>query len=359
MGDLVQRNIFLKLLRDAHPHATVTLVVGESIARAYRTLLTRHGYADHLLVCPDPVHGTGSPQLPPAFLHTLREREFDLCLVDPDSIGLDAAHAHAAGIPHRVALPKGGPGDAFITRPVRLPPPLLGRTDLYEYATGLAGALGLPTPLRAATVVPPFPYTPGADPFPPGDGLRVVIHPGGAPHWNRRWPAERYAELCDRLSAAGARVALTGSADERGELEALRDTCTPAGERPHVLPFDGLDAQATALASAHLVVGNDSGPAHIAAALRVPTVVIYGPTATEYLWSRIYPLQKGVSLRYPCRTLRRSAHDPEAARCDRGCATAYSPGGGYPRCLTDLDVATVWSIVADRLGIAHEREATQ
>lgn len=361
MGDLVQRNIFLKLLREAHPHATLTLVVGESTARAHRTLLERHGYADDLLTCPDPVHTPGDPAPPPAFLRTLRDRAFDLCLVDPDSTGLDAFHAHAAGIPHRIALPTGGPGDASITHPVRLPPPLLGRPDLYEYATGLAVALGLPTPLRAARVVPPFPYTPVADPFPPADGRRVVVHPGGAPHWNRRWPAGRYADLCDRLLAEGARVALIGSPDERGELEALRDTCAAGGEqRPLVLVPHSLDALATALASACLVVGNDSAPAHIAAALRVPTVVIYGPTATEYLWSRIYPLHHGVSLRYPCRTLRRSAHDPAATRCDRGCATAYRPDGGYPHCLTDLDVSTVWSVVAARLGTSyeHEREAT-
>lgn len=358
MGDLVQRNIFLKLLRDAHPHAEVTLVVGESTARAHRTLLTRHGYADDLLVCPDPARAPDDPKPPPAFLRALRDREFDLCLVDPDSTGLDAAHAHAAAIPHRLALPVGGPGDAYITHPVRLPPPLLGRTDLYEYATGLADALGLPTPLRAASVVPPFPYTPAPDPLPPGEVTRVVVHPGGAPHWNRRWPPGRYAELCDRLSAAGAHVTLIGSADERGELEALRDACEAAGERPHVLVPDGLDALAGTLSSAHLVVGNDSAPAHIAAALRVPTVVIYGPTATEYLWSRIYPLHQGVSLRYPCRTLRRSAHDPAAARCDRGCATAFTPDDGYPHCLMDLDVSAVWSVVAVRLGTGHERETT-
>ncbi|ORT56083.1 glycosyltransferase family 9 protein [Streptomyces sp. CB03238] len=358
MGDLVQRNIFLKLLRDAHPDATVTMVVGESTARAHRTLLERHGYADDILTCPDPARPPADPALPEHFLCLLREREFDLCLVDPDSTGLDASHAHAAGIPHRVALPDGGPGDARITRPVHLPRPLLGRTDLYEYATGLAAALGLPTPLRAASVVPPFPYTPGTDPYPPGDGPRVAVHPGGAPHWNRRWPAERYARLCGRLLAAGAQVMLIGSADERAELVELRDACPPAGERLQVLVPAGLDALATTLASAHLLVGNDSAPAHIAAALRVPTVVLYGPTDTEYLWSRIYPRHHGVSLQYACRTLRRSAHAPAATRCDRGCATAYAPDAGYPHCLADLDVATVWSAVATRLGTGHERQAT-
>lgn len=363
MGDLVQRNIFLKLLRDAHPRAAVTLVVGESTALAHRTLLERHGYADDVMACPGPARTPDEP-LPAAFLRALRNRKFGLCLVDPDSTGLDASHAHAAGIPRRVALPTGGPADAYITSPVRLPPPLLGRTDLYEYATGLAATLGLPTPLRAARVVPPFPHTPAPLSLPPGDGSHVVVHPGGAPHWNRRWPAGRYAQLCDLLLARGTRVTLIGSPEERGELGALRDTTRPGPGHVQVLVPDGLDALATVLASARLVIGNDSAPAHIAAALRVPTVVVYGPTATEYLWSRVYPLHHGVSLRYPCRSLRRSAHDPAATRCPRGCATAYSPDGGYPHCLTDLDVSTVWSAVAARLGTQqehgheHEREAT-
>lgn len=351
IGDLVLRNIFINLLREAQPQATITLLCSGATHRAHQGVLRQHGYVDNVIACPDPAVTSAGYSFPVTFLRQLRERAFDLCLVDPDSVGLDASHAQAAGIAHRVALPDGGPGDRYITHPVRMPPPALGRSDLFEYATGLAAALGSRSRISAASVVPAFPYQRGVSPYDEGHaGPRVVIHPGGEPRWNRRWPAERYAELCGLLSDAGAQVMLVGSADERADLRRLRDMVPGGGRPPTVLVPANLDELATGLAASDLLVGNDSAPAHVAAALRVPTVVLYGPTQTEHLWSRIYPRHRAVSLRYPCRSLRRPAGDPAAVTCDKRCATAYTRGGGYPRCLVDLDVATVWVAVCEQLG---------
>ncbi|MEU7103694.1 glycosyltransferase family 9 protein [Streptomyces sp. NPDC046215] len=351
LGDLVQRNIMLALIRRAHPHARVTLVVGEELAARFAELFAAHTYATDVLTCPpDEAH----PRWP-AFLRTLAGRRYERCVIDPDSAALHAGHALAAGIPDRIGLPLGRPGDEHITRPLRLPPPVWGRPDLFDHATALAGALGLPGRLRAGQLVPDLPRRPGpARPARPASaGPVVAVHPGGAPHWNRRWPPSRYADLCVRLATRrSAALRLLGTAPERAELRALRDTVRAGAPGADVRVETGADLNRTAnlLAGADLLVGNDSALAHLAAAVRTPSVVIYGPTGTEFLWTRIYPHHRGVSLRWPCQSLLHAPGRLEDRRCAHDCVLPYrGPEGPYPRCLTALPVERVWAAVTAQL----------
>ncbi|MFI9722921.1 glycosyltransferase family 9 protein [Streptomyces sp. NPDC052396] len=358
LGDLLQRNIGLALIRRAHPAAVLTLVVGEDLASRHGRTLTDHTLADNLLTCP------GEPGEPDdAFLRTLAGRGFALCVVDPDSAGLHAGHARAAGIPHRIGLPQGRPGDEHITHPIRLPRPLWGAPDLYEYAVGLAGALGLPDRPRPEDVLPELPRRHGTV-APTADLPRplVAVHPGGAPHWNRRWPHEHYARLCTLLAAEhSASFCLLGDAAERPELGLLRDAVLARHPRAvvRVEAGAGLERAVSILADADLLVGNDSAPAHIAAAVRTPTVVLYGPTGTEYLWARIYPHHTGVSLRWPCARLHHAPDRLADRRCAHDCVLPYrGPAGPYPRCLAELPVERVRSAVRDRLRTVRPHPAT-
>ncbi len=106
-------------------------------------------------------------------------------------------------------------------------------------------------------------------------GAGVVIHPGaGSP--DKCWPAERFAELAGRLAAAGRPVRFVV-----GEVERERWSPTTVAQlaavaevrRPATLP-DLLGE----LAGAGQFVGNDSGPAHLAGILGVPTLALFGPT---------------------------------------------------------------------------------
>ncbi|MEU5127898.1 glycosyltransferase family 9 protein [Streptomyces mobaraensis] len=355
LGDLLQRNIGLALVRRARPATAVTLIVGEDLAARFGPVLTRHTYATDVLPCPQ--RGEADPRWP-AFLRTLADRRFALAVVDPDSQGLHAGHARAAGVPERIGLPQDRPGDEHITHPIRLPRPLWGTPDLYEYATALAAALGLSPPPRPGDVLPELPRT--RDVRPPTAGLPrplVAVHPGGAPHWNRRWPHEHYARLCARLAAElSASLCLLGDAAERPELELLRHAVLTRYPRAvvHIEAGADLDRAANVLADADLLVGNDSSLAHVAAAVRTPSVVLYGPTGTEYLWTRIYPYHRGVSLRWPCQRLRHAAGELAGRRCAHGCVLPYQgPAGPYPRCLADLPVDRVWPAVTARWASPH------
>ncbi|MDW5324857.1 glycosyltransferase family 9 protein [Plantactinospora sp. KLBMP9567] len=350
LGDLVQRNILLGVLRRAHPGASVTLVVGTGLAERYADLLPRHVYAEDLMRCPDP--GDTTPEHWRAFLAELADRRFELCVVDPGSHTLGAGHAERARIPRRVGVARGRASDRQLSHPVRLPPPLLGVSDLYEYANAFARALGA-RPLRPAEVVPDLPRQPEKVPELDAPGPRIGVHPGGQPHWNRRWPLDRYAELCVRLVAdLGASLYLLGADGERAELAELRDRITAAvpAAVPHVEAGGALNRTANLVAGLDLLVGNDSGLAHLAAAVGTSTVVLYGPTGTEPLWARVYPRHRGVSLHYPCQAIR---HEPDQAagrRCAHGCVVRYQgPRGPYPRCLVDLDVDRVWAATTAQL----------
>ena len=95
----------------------------------------------------------------------------------------------------------------------------------------------------------------------------------------KRWPAERFAELCDRLSETGSKVLLMGS-------EADRDVSQLVAAQARFKPIDlcgitSLEEAAAILSQLDLFVSNDMGLAHLAPAVGTQTVVIFGPTNPE------------------------------------------------------------------------------
>ena len=106
-------------------------------------------------------------------------------------------------------------------------------------------------------------------------GGGIVIHPGsGSP--DKCWPVERFADLAGRLAAAGRPVRFVVGEVERDRwpADALRHLAAVADVRH---PPTLLDLLAE-LATADAFVGNDSGPAHLAGIIGVPTVSLFGPT---------------------------------------------------------------------------------
>jgi heptosyltransferase-2 len=104
----------------------------------------------------------------------------------------------------------------------------------------------------------------------------VAICPGSINSRAKRWPTEAYAALADRLIDDRRQVVLIGSQDETA---VTNEVTSRMRHRPVVLTGKTTLDQITAiLGLVDLVVTNDTGPAHIAAALGSPTIVIFGPT---------------------------------------------------------------------------------
>jgi heptosyltransferase-2 len=104
----------------------------------------------------------------------------------------------------------------------------------------------------------------------------VAICPGSINSRAKRWPAERFAALADRLMDQQRQVVFIGSPDE---IDVTNEVTSRMRNQPVVLTGKTtLDQITAALSLSDLVVTNDTGPAHIAAALGCPTIVIFGPT---------------------------------------------------------------------------------
>jgi len=146
-------------------------------------------------------------------------------------------------------------------------------------------------------------------PLPARDRRITIVHPSAASE-ARRWPIDRWAAVARAESAVGRVVAITGSAAERNRAMQIADR---AGI-PHAQVLAGRTnlRELTALvASAGRVVSGDTGVAHLATALRIPSVVLFGPVA---------PACWGPPPQRPYHRALWSGRngDPHGARVDRG-----------------------------------------
>jgi len=106
----------------------------------------------------------------------------------------------------------------------------------------------------------------------------VAINPG-AGREEKRWPVERLAAVAERLAAeCGAQILLLWGPDEVHMARQIRDALST---RAVLAPPTDLDELAALLRRATLVVANDTGPLHLAAALGTPCLGLYGPTRAE------------------------------------------------------------------------------
>ena len=103
---------------------------------------------------------------------------------------------------------------------------------------------------------------------------RILVHPGG--HFDsQRWPAERFAEVIERLTESAGAACLVAWGPLEDEL-ARRIS----GATPDALPIGPLSVRELVAVTSivDLFLGNNSGPLHVAAALGVPSLSLAGPT---------------------------------------------------------------------------------
>ena len=162
-------------------------------------------------------------------------------------------------------------------------PPASARHVVERYL-----ALLEPLGVRALSVEFPLPMDALAeariDDFLTRSGLKprsrlIVLNPG-AGRADKRWPVERFRALTERLTLeAGAAVVVVWGPDEVALAETIVDS-SRAG-RALLAPPTSVEELVSLLRRASVVVGGDTGPLHLAAALAVPCVGLYGPTLVE------------------------------------------------------------------------------
>jgi predicted lipopolysaccharide heptosyltransferase III len=171
---------------------------------------------------------------------------------------------------------------------LRIPPAeeILGRDDLHtvEYQFGQFKWLGLPGDKPESTRLfasPPFQRTAmsrlqeaGGDP----DRPYALLAPTNE-FYTKRWDPERYAKIAETLIARGFQIVMTGAPTEeqRSQMRAVQAATAHPLVSLNSLAIGELVA---IIAGAKIFVGNDSGPAHIAAAVKTPLAVLFGPASS-------------------------------------------------------------------------------
>src|SRR5580658_981149 len=258
VGDAVMSLPALRAIRDRFPKAHIAILAKPSVADLY----VHESFADEIIL----YHLQSSWSLG----HALRSRQFD-CAILLQNAFKAAWIAWLAKIPTRIGYKRDG-RQLLLTRAVDVPMPgEIPRHQRFYY-------LEL---LRRAGLIDALPES---DSIRLGSrkvlsGKRVIgVSPGAAYGTAKRWLPQRFAEAAGALAEArGASIALFGTKSERALCEEValllngRAVTNYAGETTLAQFID-------LAAGCELFLTNDSGSMHIASALGVPTVAIFGAT---------------------------------------------------------------------------------
>ncbi|MBQ1027767.1 glycosyltransferase family 9 protein [Micromonospora sp. C95] len=269
LGDFIFVLPALEALRAAYPQAEIVLLGAPWHEQLWRD---RPGPVDRVLVVP-PAPGIrtateGEPESSMVdFLAAARAERFDLAL-----------QLHGGGANSNPLVAALGARLTAGLRAEDAPP--LDRWLRYVYyqheviryleAVALVGAAA--TTITPALAVTETDRAEARTVLGEPERPRVALHPG-ATDTRRRWPADRFGEVARTLHADGYEILVTGTPAERDVVDQVVATAgVPV--RPQVGTL-GLSGLAGCYAGCELVVSNDTGPLHLAAAVGTPTVGIF------------------------------------------------------------------------------------
>jgi heptosyltransferase I len=252
LGDVVHALPTVSLIRRKFPEAHITWLINDSFA----SLLQHCPVIDEVLPF-ERERFRSVWQLPlfAGFLTSLRGKQFDV-VVDLQGLLRSGLMSWATRAPRRIGLSDAREGARlFYNEIVRVP-----RVHAVERYLCAAGHLGCDsTPIE-------FPL--GVSPQVKCEGL-IAVNPSA--RWTTKlWGSDKFAQLIQRLPRE--RVVLTGSAGEREEIGKIAQGCRNLAGETDLFQLAELYRRCA------VVITNDSGPMHVAAAVGTPVVGIFGPT---------------------------------------------------------------------------------
>lgn len=270
LGDLLFILPALDALHHAYPDAEIVL-----LAHAWHAALlaARPGPVARVVVIPT-IRGVNTAHDGPedeaasaAFYAAMRRERFDLAVQMHG--GGRYSNPLIARLGARVTLGLKTP-DALA--PDRWVPYIYYQSEVIRYLELVARVGARPTSLAPHLAVTESDRAAARAVVPPDAAPLVALHPGASDP-RRRWPPEQFAAVGDTLAATGVRVVVTGTEGERDLVTAVvRGMQRPATNLCGRLTLGGL---AGLLSRCAVVVANDTGPLHLAAAVGAPTVGIY------------------------------------------------------------------------------------
>ena len=326
LGDILHGMPVAAALKERCPACRITWVVDER----YRELLAGNPWVDRTM----PVRfkegmrslrdGRGRKHWA-GFVRTLRNLPFDVA-IDLQGLFRSGCITYLSGARIRIGFPKPYVRETLNrlftnVRPEGIPP----RSHVIDRNLALLHPLGIHTRRKRFSFWVPPSVDKGVQQYLRGTGagkesLRVVVHPAAG--WiTKQWSPKRFARIADRIVETWkARVFLLWGPGERGLAEQVERQMQRPG---HLVPDMGIPELVAFLRGCDLFIGGDSGPLHLASALDVPVLGLYGPSD---------PVRNG-PFQGPCRVV--TASPP--------CGPCYRRKCARPSCMDSISVEQVWS----------------
>lgn len=275
LGDVVMSLPALSAVRRAFPNAHLALLIKRELA----SLFDGAGWVDEVI--PYQV-GRGAAGLADRWriVEAIRRRRFDLAIAFPNSFEA-ALWVALARVPRRAGFARDGRGPLLTDR-VRPTAPIMEAHQVHYLLHMLKQTLGVDGEAQRCALEPHEPHRAKMRAWLERmrrrpQGKLVAIAPAAAYGPAKEWPAGRFAALIDMLAERfGAECVLVGALNERARCEQVAAACR---HQPIVAAGETSVGDLVALMSlSDAFVGNDSGCMHVAAAVGIPTVGIYGST---------------------------------------------------------------------------------
>lgn len=269
LGDLIFALPALHSLKATYPEAEIVL-----LARAWHRdfLAQRPGPIDRVVVIPAGGIGDESQEgQDPAeleqFFAAMQAEQFDIAMQMHGGGRNSNPFALRLGAKLTIGLrtPDAPPVDRWI-------PYIYYQSEILRYLELVALVGAQPTALEPHLEVTERDRTEAQSVLPQTHKPLVALHPG-ATDSRRWWPVEKFAAVGDTLVAAGAEIIVTGTRAEAPLVQAVLEKMqAPAHNLCGQLSLNGLTG---ILDRCNLLISNDSGPLHLAAAIGTATVGVY------------------------------------------------------------------------------------
>jgi len=270
VGDYLFSEPALQALRSAYPRAQIVLL-GKHWHRQF--LSGRPGPVDRVIVVPRcPGVGAEPHEAPDTaalddFFRVMEHEQFDLAVQLHGGGRYSNPFTRRLGARFTIGL------QAEDAAPLdRVIPYYYFQPEVLRYLEVVSLVGAAPVRLEPSLALTPADCAEADALDLPRDRPWVLLHPG-ATDPRRHWPAPKFAALADTLARHGARILVNGTGPERAVVDAVIGRMrAPAVDLYGRVSLGGL---AAVLARCAVVVANDSGPLHLAAAVGTSTVGIY------------------------------------------------------------------------------------
>ncbi|HEY3196780.1 MAG TPA: lipopolysaccharide heptosyltransferase II [Nitrospirales bacterium] len=270
LGDIVHALPTAAALRRRFPSAALTWLV----KRQWAAVLEANPSIDRVL--PVDLTLAGWPEA----VRAVRAGQFDL-VVDLQGLLRSAILGWLSHAPTRIGFASGREGSPwFYTQKVGVPDPTIHAVDRYLL---IARALGAP-PQESEQLQFPLAMDTAADKrlqqlvnsAGVSPGIPLVAINAGARWPTKQWSPASFAQVADQLQKEGIRVAVSGAPAETdaGRAVVRHMTTSPID----LVGKTNIKELIALLRRSCLLITNDSGPMHLAAALSTPVIALFGPT---------------------------------------------------------------------------------